>query len=278
MARKKKEFPQAPGCAAWLATYGDMITLVLTFFVLLFSMSSIDIEKWKMMVMNLTGSNSIFDAMDFTTNWDSTGLEEAPDIPDDMFVDPSDEWAMMASEIQDIIDQWLAGRYDNDASESSAEQNVVVDITVTQAQITIRCQGEILFDTLSDVIKPEGYEVLDFIIGDLIMPRWDTGIISEVNIEGHADIRPIQRNLSRFPTNKHLSAARAISAWEYMTTNYDVPDGKVGAVGYGEYRPVDGDFGTSEEQWSRNRRVEFVMHRNFDLDEQTGQGYMPAAS
>ncbi len=55
MARKKKE-ESAPGAPLWLVTYGDMVTLVLTFFVLLFSFSSIDVQKFEMMIMSFQGA------------------------------------------------------------------------------------------------------------------------------------------------------------------------------------------------------------------------------
>ena len=55
MARKKKE-ESAPGAPLWLVTYGDMVTLVLTFFVLLFSFSSIDVQNFEMMIMSFQGA------------------------------------------------------------------------------------------------------------------------------------------------------------------------------------------------------------------------------
>ena len=64
MARDKKEPDPPRGCPAWLATYGDMITLVLTFFVLLFSMSSLDIEKFKALVKIFQNNPGIFDVIE----------------------------------------------------------------------------------------------------------------------------------------------------------------------------------------------------------------------
>ncbi|MCL2002683.1 MAG: OmpA family protein [Oscillospiraceae bacterium] len=267
MAKKKNEEAPPPGAPAWMATYGDMITLVLTFFVLLFSMSSLDAAKFMAMVANLQGNPYIFEVINNAANIGQTGLEQAPEIPEGDFSDPTDAWLIAAERMRGDIEDWISS-----SEGEGGTADLEVTIHVTEAQIVIRCKSSVLFDTLSDVLLPRGIEALAFIVEDLILPDWETGIISEVFVEGHADIRPIPPN-NRFADNDILAAYRARAARRFIVDNYSIPENKIGMTSWGDTRPVDGNPGTDETQWSVNRRVEFVLHRNFFLDEQTGAGY-----
>lgn len=277
MARERKEPDPPAGCPAWLATYGDMITLVLTFFVLLFSMSSIDTAKWKALVINLQGASGIFSIVDNQANVGGTGVEQAPEVPEDEYSDPSDSWAVVAQKVKEAIADFNAGILNNNggATEGPAAgvDLVVLTIEIDEAQIIIRCQTDIAFDTMSDVIKEEFYGVIDFIMSDIIMPEIEADTISEINILGHADIRPVTNITSRIKNNKELSLFRALAVWNYVNEHFDIPTGMIGAMGYGEERPINGDFGTSEEVWAKNRRVEFVMLRNVEMDKESGATY-----
>jgi chemotaxis protein MotB len=203
--------------------------------------------------------------MNNAANIGDTGLEKAPHIQEDDFFDPSDEWMMAAAEMLAAIADFTDDREGGD---------LVITLEVTEAYIIIRCKGEVLFDTLSDRLRPDGAETLGFIVDSLIMPQWDRGIVSEVRIEGYADERPVQRGTSRFEDNLVLSTFRAVAAYRYIVTNYDIPPRSVSPSGYGDTRPLERLEGETREEWlSRNRRVEFVLMRNFLLDEETGQGY-----
>jgi chemotaxis protein MotB len=255
----------------WLMTFSDMVTLLLCFFVLLNIMSTLDVEKFKQLMANLRGSPDIFTVMDNTHKQGSTGLQTAPDIPSDMFSDPTDWWGMTGEE---IIAGLAGAGYDNTGTGDPSSQYVVV--IVDEARIVIRCQGEVLFDTLSDRLKPEGVEVLGDIVEIGIMPHWEQGKISELHVEGHADIRQIP-SANPIRSNMLLSAMRAETALNYIVSNFDIAIERTGAVGYGEWRPIpEIGVGTSEAEWAQNRRVEFVLYRNFLYDED-GTAYEMAA-
>jgi outer membrane protein OmpA-like peptidoglycan-associated protein len=67
---------------------------------------------------------------------------------------------------------------------------------------------------------------------------------------------------------------RAETVLNYIVASYNITEDKVVSVGLGEFHPLRREGGESEyDWWTRNRRVEFVLHRNFFLDEQTGQGF-----
>jgi chemotaxis protein MotB len=263
VSRQKKQDEGGVG-QGWLMTFSDMVTLLLCFFVLLFLMSTLDAQKFMQLVQNLQGNPYIFDVMSNAANIGQTGLEQAPDVPEGDFIDPSDSWMILAGQMAESIDQYLDSRGDN----------LDIDMRVTEAQIIISIQGELLFPTLSDVLLTTSYESLDFVMG-LVVNNWDTGQISEIEIGGHADIRPIRGAQTRlFRNNMVLSSMRAIRVYEYVIANFDFPLDRISSKGYGEHRPLPGvGYGTSEADWQQNRRVEFVLYRNFRLDEETGDTY-----
>jgi flagellar motor protein MotB len=228
-------------------------------------MSTLDAEKFKQLVSNLQGNPYIFDKIDNAANIGQTGLEQAPYVPEGDYTDPSDSWEILAGEIGDGIRDGLG-----------EDSNIEIDVTFTDAQIVISIGGDILFNTLSDVLLPAGYEAL-YAIMDVVLEVWETNIISEIEIGGHADIQVIPPG-SAFSDNDELSSARALRVLRYVVSNFDFPRNKITFKGYGEWHPRDGIRGDETgrydfEQFQRNRRVEFTLYRNFAVDEDTGQAY-----
>jgi chemotaxis protein MotB len=266
MARQKKKQEDGVG-QGWLMTFSDMVTLLLCFFVLLFMMSTMDAQKFMQLVSNLQGNPYIFDVMQNAHNVGQTGLEMAPEVPDGDFIDPSDSWMVLAGQMQADIGDFLDSQGDG--------SNLDINLRVTEAQIIISIQGEILFPTLSDELLESSYEALDFVM-DMVVRNWDDVQISEIEIGGHADIRPIRgTGRSQFRSNRHLSQQRALRVLEYVEANFDFPPDKISSKGYGEYRPIPSvGPGSTEAEWQQNRRVEFVLYRNFRLDEQTGDTFV----
>lgn len=261
MARKKKEESSSGGCPAWLATYGDMVTLVLTFFVLLYSMSTIDTEKWRGLVIAMSnGSPDIFTVIDNSTNLGNTGLKDPPELPEDVFTDPTDEW-------QDFIDEIIGAAEEiNEDAQGVALINIVPD----DLKVTMRYDGDVLFETASADLRPEFYPAIEDLVEDFIMKGVRDDLLQEIEIQGHADIRPfnpVQAGL--LIDNWGLANARSTAVLRHLVENYPtIPVEMLKAAGYGAIRPVEpGVFGDyddpdREEIWRRNRRVEFVLWKN----------------
>lgn len=117
-------------------------------------------------------------------------------------------------------------------------------------------QSEVFFDAGQAVLKPEGRGELDklgAIIADLgrEMPPDLPWIL---RVDGHTDNRPIRS--PQFPSNWHLSAARAIAVVEYLVTK-GIPADRIAATGFGEYQPLD--VANTDDAWRRNRRIEFKI-------------------
>jgi chemotaxis protein MotB len=117
-------------------------------------------------------------------------------------------------------------------------------------------QSEVLFDTGSAAIRPEGKVELDKLAAALaeLEKQIPPEIAWVLRIDGHTDVRPISS--PQFPSNWELSSARAISVVQYLISRGISPQRLV-AAGFGEFQPLDA--GTSEEAYRRNRRIELKL-------------------
>jgi chemotaxis protein MotB len=117
-------------------------------------------------------------------------------------------------------------------------------------------QSEVFFDTGQAVLRPEGRAELDKLAAAL--SELEKQIPSDINwvlrVDGHTDTRPIIN--AQFKSNWDLSAARAISVVQYLIGKGISPQRLV-AAGFGEFQPIDP--GTTEEAFSRNRRIELKL-------------------
>jgi chemotaxis protein MotB len=118
-------------------------------------------------------------------------------------------------------------------------------------------QSEVFFDSGQAVLRPEGRAELDKLATALL--DLEKQIPSEINwvlrVDGHTDTRPLS-GTTQFKTNWDLSAGRAISVVQYLISK-GVPPQRLVAAGFGEFQPIDP--GTTEEAYSRNRRIELKL-------------------
>jgi chemotaxis protein MotB len=117
-------------------------------------------------------------------------------------------------------------------------------------------QSEVLFDTGSAAMRPEGKVELDKLATALteLEKQIPPEIAWVLRIDGHTDVRPIAS--AQFPSNWELSSARAISVVQYLIGRGISPQRLV-AAGFGEFQPLDN--GTTEEAYRRNRRIELKL-------------------
>ena len=129
------------------------------------------------------------------------------------------------------------------------------DVTISQLQgkLTVSILDRVLFDSGEADLKPEGTAVLVKIAAILAQhPNL------KVHVVGHTDNVPIRATArSRFPSNWELSTARATAAVRFLSEKASVDPRRLGAVGYGEFRPV-ADNGTPEGR-ARNRRIAITI-------------------
>ncbi len=117
-------------------------------------------------------------------------------------------------------------------------------------------QSEVFFDAGQAVLKPEGQAELDKLAAVLLdlAREIPPDIPWIVRVDGHTDIRPIRT--AQFPSNWHLSTARAVSVVEYLASR-GLPPERLAATGFGEFQPLE--LGQTDEAFRRNRRIEFKI-------------------
>ncbi len=256
MARKKES--EEAGAPAWMATYGDLVTNMLVFFVLLFSMSTVDQNTFTEVaaslsyaMLNLKGGDSILEgtnnsiiAFDFT-KYDS---EEAESKKNEKYVEAAED--MVVDSEKNLEDKHLDDAK-NDIRDKIEEQGISDKVQVVEEKdfILIRLDQEVFFDSGSADILPEGANVLSSLAQSL------RGIENEIMVSGHTDNVPMTNK--KFATNWELSTARATNVVRYLVEEENLDPALFTATGNGEFRPV-GDNDTVEGR-QKNRRIEIKI-------------------
>lgn len=274
MAKKKKEEAPAPGSPAWMATFSDLMNLLLCFFVLLFSMSSVDADKWEQVVASFQNSFSILSGGE-TSIGDgfliSMGTSQLNDL-DEYFSqmgqrDDEDEGEKVKE--QQTFDEILAEAnieettqmLDNVAQLTEAYNltdflELAMDPSGKYVEIII--SGSVLFDSGKAEIREEALPVLSK-LGD-ILSVYDKN--HSIDIIGHTDNVPMKSE--KYESNDILSSARAISAARYLVENKDMDINSLSWTGRGEHDPIASN--STPEGRAKNRRIEIRIYNSISSD------------
>lgn len=240
MAEEKKQAPPKKerkvdtplGAPAWMVTYSDLVTLLLTFFVLLLSMSRMDPTRFT------SASTSLKDA--FGMHQDSARVEYT--IP----VMPSPPISRF-SPIQIQTTQKVYEKIKSQIDSLRLNNNIGV-IKKDDDSIILRINDTVLFGPGQSTLAKEALPILRN-VADIIRP-----LPMNVRIEGHTDDIPLPD--SQFG-NWDLSVDRAISVLRFYTHSDLLPLDRMAAVGYGKDRPIV--VNKDEASRALNRRVDFVL-------------------
>ncbi len=219
--------------ARWLMTYADMITLCMAFFVLLYSFSILDLQKFQSAAASVRSS---FGALH---NQGSTGIlqghKEAKPFGKSQLHIPSGEYSAIKRQVEQLVHQLgLEGK---------------VEIQLVPEGYSIRITEAVLFDSGKADLKPQARQVLDKIVKIIRATPYP------VRVEGHTDSLPIHN--AQFPSNWELSAARAATVVHYLIKTHAYPPSKLSLAGYGSTRPVASNATPAGR--ARNRRIELVV-------------------
>ncbi|NLI39545.1 MAG: flagellar motor protein MotB [Clostridiaceae bacterium] len=257
LSRKKQRQEESSGAPEWMTTYSDMVTLLLTFFIMLFSMATIDKNKFTDIAKSL--SNSLMNLSTGESILDSSGKS----IITVDFVNPSDknlpeqkEKYIESAEEMVIDAQRQIHNMEMDIAKDEIRQAVEaqgigekVEIVEEKDYILVRLESEVFFDSGSADIRPGGFLVLQQFAEIL------RNIDNEILVSGHTDNVPI--NTPLYKSNWELSTARATTVVRYFTETLGLDPVKFTATGNGEFRPI-GDNNTAEGR-QRNRRIEIMI-------------------
>ncbi|NJP36972.1 flagellar motor protein MotS [Alkalicoccus luteus] len=254
MNRRRRE--EERGAPKWMVTFSDMMTLILVFFILLFSMSVVDATKFRAIADSFQ-DRAVFDGFPSVLPFESPAEEREQEVePSDGEMDPFEPYEEIEQdELNEQLDELL-----EDVNEYLEENEFTEEITASRDDrgVVLVLQEQALFATARADLIDEAEPFLDK-VSELL----DT-IPNMVKVEGHTDSRPI--NTMQFPSNWELSGARASSVIRYITEAGDLNPQRFMAAGYGDTRPVAPN--TSEENLQQNRRVVIVISDpSFDEDD-----------
>lgn len=227
----------------WLVTYADLITLLMAYFIMVYSLSQLDLAKFRKVVAGFRAATATMGLMEGASGVLPGGggvLElEGPPPPSGPPTDP----------LADSL-QALAGGISQQVTAAGLGQ--LVEVRVTQEGVRVSMAGPLLFDTASAELRPEADPVLRA-VAQAIRTRKEL----QVRVEGHADARPIQTY--RFPSNWELSSARAAAVVRRLAALSGADGTRFTIVGYGDSRPARP--GDDPQALAQNRRVEIVLLR-----------------
>ena len=229
---------------SWMDTYGDLVTLLMTFFVLLYSMSSIDSAKWDVFVRSIfpNGRPGDKSAEQIIINGQATDKDEpAGEIGDsgapENTVDPNNINELYLQIAQALNAAGIDG----------------VEVSRGQDYTFVVFKDKAFFAGDSSVITPQGQETLS-IFCDTIAP--DANKLSQVNIMGHtAQADPERANNPR--NDRILSVMRAAEVCLFIQGRGIISPDKLVSIGYGQFHPI-ADNATSDGR-AKNRRVEILL-------------------
>ncbi|WP_372743084.1 flagellar motor protein MotB [Neptunomonas sp.] len=247
----------------WIVTYADLMTLLLVFFVLLFSISTVKKEQFASTIRSF--QLAIGDTGGSLIPLPEELRAPATEVPDTLEQNNADQLVPPDLVVQEQEEVKLPEMPEVDKDEelvylSNSLKDVFSSMGVTEAvdigeprdgKIRIRVKGSVLFESGDAAFKRQMMPILDALLDKLEQnPEYKMGI------QGHTDNIPIET--TRFPSNWELSAIRATTVLRYLVRGGIDPE-RVTATGYGDALPIVSN--DSAQQRAENRRIEFVLEK-----------------
>ncbi|MBV71007.1 MAG: flagellar motor protein MotB [Myxococcales bacterium] len=228
--------PCEEGAPGWVVTFGDMMSLLLTFFILLLSFATMETVKYKV----LSGSIQVaFGVQEITPTWTRPQARKII----------AREFSMQFNS-RNMLD----GMKKIEERETARTPSGRVDIKVFEDYrgIVVSIGANHLFEAGKADLKIDKWPFLDDIVERAATNQ------AQIQVEAHTDSIPIKT--AEFPSNDHLSAARAVSVIRYFRgVRPDLPAHRFEAVPAGQSRPKYPNFTDSGRK--KNRRIELIFHR-----------------
>jgi len=249
----------------WMATYADMVTLLLTFFVLMFALSNVDNEKAEMFLFAMSRDGLTLEQfLDIRQRYDELD-EFSGGEWDDHFFAPTDGWdevgeddegedgpsegEIALKDLADAIQNWIDGEGLGDE----------IGIVFNGDFLMLTLSSDIVFNPGRAVVLPEMRERAA-VIAELLSVNFTVSDPFEIVVVGHTDNVP--QHSTQYPSNWHLSAARALNFSEIIIEESGIEPWHFTQRACGEYRPIRPN--DTPEGRQANRRVEVMITRAKD--------------
>lgn len=240
------------GMERWLLSYADFITLLMVFFVVMYAMSKVDVEKYAAMANSLSQvlkgqPMSVMDAQGPSLVKGVSGQQkvESPGTA----TAKQGELQEVKKEIEKFIESEEMQTSIKDTGQTSTKLSDYINIIEQERGLVISFKDTLLFASGSDELT----EQAKIIIRQVGLALVD--IPNYIRVEGHTDNRPI--NTGEFPSNWELSVLRASNVVHILQQEAGITPSRLSIIGYGEYRPLV----PNEDSMSQaiNRRVDIVI-------------------
>lgn len=258
-SRRKSQGEESEGAPEWLLTYSDLVTLLLTFFIMLFSMATVDNQKFvevanslRSQFLHMGGNGELFNTNQgkdlvslFEEDSSSVNSSNDPEIEsqdDEALVNQAN--MVKARKLQEIKEK---------LEEAIVKLGLKDNVSIIEESdiITLRLDSIILFDLGSAEISSSGKEILNKL--GVMLRELD----NEIMIKGHTDNLPI--NNSEFPSNWELSTKRATNVVLFLVDTCKLDPKELTATGNGEFRPIKPN--NTEENRQKNRRIDIIIEK-----------------
>ena len=274
--KKKSKAPEEG--ASWMDTYGDMVTLLLCFFVLLYSISSVDQVKWENLVKSLNPDASKEVSQLVTVDDIKPGDEDVPgstDLPkdtdreaiyEDDLEDPKPE--ELTADQQAQIDQQFDELYEAlQQLKKLANNESEVEVAKGDGYTFITFRDKVFFDGDNWVMRDDGKKMMDQ-FAKIIKPG--SASIEQIQIIGHTSQgAPDKKN--NINTDRELSAMRSAVVTAYLQKKNVIDPAKLFSSAYGQHRPI-ASFKTAADR-AKNRRVEILISKTGKVEQSLSDYY-----
>ncbi|NJN92612.1 MAG: OmpA family protein [Anaerolineales bacterium] len=250
MSKKHKHEEGHENDERWLITYADMITLLMVFFIVLFSMANTDLKKFAQV------AESMQQAFNVTSIGKKPGGRIVGNTGGNSSI-PSPFFQSLSPQQRDFIS--VTSELTTFAAQAGLEGDISVNMNMEGLIISLS-EG-LIFEAGSPDLKPESLETLHKVAG-ILRP-----ITNPVRIEGHTDNLPT--NDPRYPSNWELSLARSVTIIHYLIDQEGIAPERLLAAGHAEFDPIAPN--DNRENRMRNRRADIIIiypneSRKFSLD------------
>ena len=244
----KKKHEEHENHERWLVSYADFITLLFAFFVVMYSVSSVNEGKFKVLSESLVSS---FNNKKTVGELSIVSLPINKNTPIQVKEKPRADNARAFLSVANAI--------------TAANVPQGVQITTTERGLNIRIKDDALFQSGSARLNPQIEEFIDLIAS--LVKELPNGIA----VEGHTDNQPIRSSL--YPSNWDLSTARANTLVRYLINQHHLADYRLSSTGYAGCRPVE--LNDTPEGQASNRRVEIIVLKDTRSDIDSSHPFLP---
>ncbi|MCP4693878.1 MAG: OmpA family protein [Desulfobacterales bacterium] len=239
-----EEKPVLEGAPDWVVTFGDLMSLLLCFFVLLLSFSEMDRAKYKEVAGSLAKAFGV--QRKNRTFQVPKGVRMVAKDFDQELVPTKEAHDFVVSEEVETIGEQIKENIEDNFKESGD----MIEVEGQEDKMVIRLMGETAFSSGKTVLRPK---MKEFLIK--LAPLLKEQTTGDIVVAGHTDNVPVKTR--EFRSNLELSLSRAARVTHYLSSKAGVDPQRMAPMGFAEHRPIDTNDTPGGKE--RNRRVEIIL-------------------